>query len=315
MVRFMKNWSDADKLRAHFDGKVAGYLHANYPIKNISWFRVGGSAELLFKPKDVNDLKRFLFIKPNDVPVAILGGVSNTLIRDHGIEGIVIVLDRTFNYIKHIDVDIIECGAGVPSKKISNFALKNNLGGLSFFNTIPGTFGGAIKMNSGAYGMEVADVLVSAKFIDMEGNEYDSHTPDIGYSYRSSNISDDMICISATLKGSMTNREEIIQEINRHKRQRDSTQPMRERTGGSTFKNPTNIKAWQLIRDAGCADLVSGDAVISELHTNFIINKGNATAYDIEFLGEKVRKRVKDRTGIDLEWEIRRIGVGPKVEL
>ena len=311
----MNYFSDADKLRAEFDGRVAGYLYTNYPLKKISWFRVGGSAELLFKPKDLTDLKKFMHIKPSDVPVTILGGASNTLIRDHGIPGVVIVLDRAFNYIKQTAVDAIECGAAVPSKKISNFALKNNFGGLSFLNTIPGTFGGAVKMNSGAYGAEVADILISAKFIDHKGNEFESNLSDICYGYRSSNISDDMICISATIRGSIANRDEIIQEINRYKKHRDSAQPIKERTGGSTFKNPINIKAWELIRDAGCSGLSSGDAVISKLHTNFIINKGNATAHDIELLGEKIKKRVKEKTGIDLDWEIRRIGVGPKVEL
>jgi UDP-N-acetylmuramate dehydrogenase len=170
-------------------------------------------------------------------------------------------------------------------------------------------------MNSGAYGAEVADILISAKFIDHKGNEFESDLSEICYSYRSSNISDDMICISATIRGSIANRDDIIQEINRYKKHRDSSQPIKERTGGSTFKNPTNIKAWELIRDAGCSGLSSGDAVISRLHTNFIINKGNATAHDIELLGEKIKKRVKEKTGIDLDWEIRRIGVGPKVEL
>ena len=311
----MNYFSDADKLRAKFDGKVAGYLHANYPIKKISWFRVGGFAELLFKPKDLNDLKKFLYIKPKHVPVTILGGASNTLIRDHGIPGVVIVLDRAFNYIKQTAVDTIQCGAAVPSKKISNFALKNNLAGLSFLNTIPGTFGGAVKMNSGAYGAEVADILISAKFIDNNGTMFESKVSDICYGYRSSNISDDMLCISATIRGSIANRVEIIQEIKRYKKHRDSAQPIKQRTGGSTFKNPINIKAWELIRDAGCSGLSSGDAVISELHTNFIINKGNATAYDIELLGEKIKKRVKEKTGVDLEWEIKRIGIGPEVEL
>ena len=311
----MNYFSDADKLRAKFDGKVAGYLHTNYPIKKISWFRVGGFAELLFKPKDLNDLKKFLYIKPKHVPVTILGGASNTLIRDHGIPGVVIVLDRAFNYIKQTAVDTIQCGAAVPSKKISNFALKNNLAGLSFLNTIPGTFGGAVKMNSGAYGAEVADILISAKFIDNNGTDFEFNVSDICYGYRSSNISDDMLCISATIRGSIANRVEIIQEIKRYKKHRDSAQPIKQRTGGSTFKNPINIKAWKLIRDAGCSGLSSGDAVISELHTNFIINKGNATAYDIELLGEKIKKRVKEKTGVDLEWEIKRIGIGPEVEL
>ena len=311
----MNYFSDADKLRAKFDGKVAGYLHTNYPIKKISWFRVGGFAELLFKPKDLNDLKKFLYIKPKHVPVTILGGASNTLIRDHGIPGVVIVLDRAFNYIKQTAVDTIQCGAAVQSKKISNFALKNNLAGLSFLNTIPGTFGGAVKMNSGAYGAEVADILISAKFIDNNGTMFESKVSDICYGYRSSNISDDMLCISATIRGSIANRVEIIQEIKRYKKHRDSAQPIKQRTGGSTFKNPINIKAWKLIRDAGCSGLSSGDAVISELHTNFIINKGNATAYDIELLGEKIKKRVKEKTGVDLEWEIKRIGIGPEVEL
>ena len=170
-------------------------------------------------------------------------------------------------------------------------------------------------MNSGAYGAEVADILISAKFIDNKGNEFESNLADICYSYRSSNISDEMICISAIIKGSMANKEEIIQEINRYKKHRDTSQPIKERTGGSTFKNPINIKAWELIRDSDCLGLSSGDAVISGLHANFIINKGNATAHDIELLGEKIKKRVKEKTGIDLEWEIRRIGDGPKVEL
>ncbi|MBU92269.1 MAG: UDP-N-acetylenolpyruvoylglucosamine reductase [Rhodobiaceae bacterium] len=311
----MNYFSDADKLKAKFNGRVVGHLYTNYPIKKISWFRVGGCAELLFKPKDLNDLKKFMRIKPRNLPVTILGGASNTLIRDYGIPGVVIVLDRAFNYIKQTAVDTIECGAAVPSKKISNFALKNNLGGLSFLNTIPGTFGGAVKMNSGAYGAEVADILISARFINNKGNELECSPADICYGYRSSNISDDMICISAIIKGSIANKDEIIKEINRYKKHRDAAQPIKERTGGSTFKNPVDIKAWELIRDSGCSGLSSGDAIISGLHTNFIINKGNATAHDIELLGEKIKKRVKEKTGIDLEWEIRRIGNGPKVEL
>lgn len=311
----MKFWAKADKLRDKLNLLVRGELYSNYSLMQISWFRVGGCAEILFVPKDEEDLKYFLSRKPEEIPITVIGGASNLLIRDYGIPGIVIILGKAFNYTNLIDDKKINIGASVPNKKISNFALKNNLQGFSFLNTIPGTLGGSIKMNAGSYGSEIKDILHSTKFIDTSGNVYKKSIADIKYEYRKTDISDKMICVSSILEGRIASKDDIKREIEEFKLLRNKTQPIRERTGGSTFKNTKNSKAWELIREAECDKLSIGGALISQRHSNFIINKGNASAYDIELLGETIIARVKKKTGIKLEWEIKRMGLGPKVIL
>jgi UDP-N-acetylmuramate dehydrogenase len=311
----VKFWTEADKLRDKLNLHARGELYSNYSLMPISWFRVGGCAEILFVPKDEEDLKYFLSRKPEDIPITIIGGASNLLIRDYGIPGIVIILGKAFNYINLIEDKRINIGASVPNKKISNFALKNNLQGFSFLNTIPGTLGGSIKMNAGAYGSEIKDILYSIKFIDTSGTIKKKSISDIKYEYRTTDISDKMICVSSILEGGFAGKDDIKQEIEKFKLLRNTTQPIKERTGGSTFKNTENKKAWELIRDAECDKLVIGGAMISQRHSNFIINKGNASAYDIELLGETIIERVKKKTGIKLEWEIKRMGLGPEVTL
>lgn len=309
----MKFWVEADRLKDNLNNLVRGELYSNYSLRPISWFRVGGYAEILFIPKDEQDLRYFLFNKPEGIPITVIGGASNLLIRDHGIPGVVIILGKAFNHIDYIQSEKINCGASVPNKKISNFALKNNLKGFSFLSTIPGTLGGSIKMNAGAYKSEIMDIILNAKFIDTSGNTYTKSISDINYGYRKTDITDEMICLSATLEGSLARKDDIKQEIEQFKNYRNNTQPIRERTGGSTFKNTQNKKAWELIRDAECNNLSVGGAMISQRHYNFIINKGNATAYDIELLGETIITYVEKRTGIKLEWEIKIIGDGPEV--
>ena len=286
---------------------VRGRLSENADLSRVTWFRVGGPAEVLFKPEDVDDLANFLKNRPKDVPITIIGVGSNLLVRDGGIPGVVVRLGRAFAEIKCVGADII-CGAGALDGNVALSAANAGISGLEFLVGVPGTIGGALRMNAGAYGGEIKDIVVSAVALDMDGSKHELEVSELGFSYRKSSVPEDWIFVECQLRGHVGIKEDIIARMEDIKSVREQSQPIRTSTGGSTFKNPEGHKAWQLIDDAGCRGLRVGGAVISEKHCNFIVNDKDATASDIEDLGEEVRKRVKANSGIDLQWEIRRIG-------
>lgn len=287
--------------------EVKGQYRENADLAKVTWFQVGGKAEVLFKPSDEEDLAYFLSQKPSDVPVTIIGVGSNLLVRDGGIEGVVIRLGRHFAQVD-INGENIVAGAGCLDVNVARFAMENSLAGLEFLVGIPGTVGGALAMNAGAYEKELKDVLVSAEAVDREGVLQNFTVDELRYSYRHSPLADGLIFTKAIFKCSKGDAKEISAKMDKISNARETTQPVRTRTGGSTFKNPPGKKAWQLIDEAGCRGLKVGGAQVSEMHCNFLINTGNATASDLENLGEEVRRRVKEKSGVELEWEIKRIG-------
>jgi len=288
--------------------KLRGRLLANQSLAELTWFRVGGPAQALFMPADEEDLCYFLAATPAEVPVTVIGLGSNLLVRDGGVPGVVIRLGRGFNEVA-IERNLLRTGTAVPDVKVARAAADAALAGLSFYRGVPGAIGGALRMNAGAYGAETKDVLVQARAVDRKGNIHVLKKADFGFSYRHSAAPADLIYTQATFRGEPGDAKAIAAEMDKITEARESTQPIKSRTGGSTFKNPPGKKAWQLIDAAGCRGLVVGDAQVSELHCNFLINRGNASAADIENLGEEVRRRVKENSGIELEWEIVRIGV------
>lgn len=287
---------------------VRGRLSAETIMADVTWFRVGGAAEVMFRPADRDDLVAFLKAKPADVPVTVLGVGSNTLVRDGGIPGVVIRLGRGFVDIEADGTDLI-AGAGAPDVNVAMSAQRAGIGGLEFLRGIPGTIGGGLRMNAGAYGREFRDVLVWAEAVDPAGNLHRLSPPEMQFGYRHCGIPEDWIFTATRLKGEAGDRAGIQARMDEIQAAREHSQPIRSRTGGSTFANPEGHKAWQLIDAAGCRGLVVGDAQVSEQHCNFLINRGNATAADLEVLGETVRERVKASSGIALRWEIRRIGL------
>jgi UDP-N-acetylmuramate dehydrogenase len=290
-----------DRLR-----KPRGRLTADAPLGPQTWFRTGGNAEVLFRPADVEDLASFLHDLPGDVPVTVLGVGSNLLVRDGGLRGVVVRLMRGFTGVTVEGSDVI-AGAGAPDLNVALTAREHSLAGLEFLSGIPGTIGGALRMNAGAYGGEIAEVLVSCEAVDRSGQLHRADAAGMGFSYRHSDVPADWIFTSARLKASPGDQLAIARRINEIDSARSESQP-RSRTGGSTFVNPPGHKAWELIDRAGCRGLKIGGAQVSEKHTNFLINTGEATAADIEALGEEVRRRVFEQSGVRLEWEIRRIG-------
>jgi len=287
---------------------VRGSYVSNVPLYKVTWLKVGGPAEVMFRPEDVNDLKAFLFARPRDVPVTIIGVGSNLLVRDGGVPGVVVRLGKEFAFIKNVN-QFLKVGAGALDINVARVAEQAGLGGLEFLTGIPGTVGGGIRMNGGAYGSEFKDVFVSARAVDNHGEIHELTAEDMGFDYRKTIIREDWLFIDAVLKGDYEAKSIISQRMDKIKATREKSQPVRTPTGGSTFANPSDAKAWELIDAAGCRGLVRGDAMVSEKHCNFLINKGNATAADLEGLGEDVRRRVFKKSGITLEWEIRRIGV------
>jgi UDP-N-acetylmuramate dehydrogenase len=287
---------------------LRGRLIANQPLAELTWFRVGGPAQLLFMPEDEADLSYFLKNLPAEIAVTVIGLGSNLIVRDGGVEGAVIRLGRGFNEIA-IEGTRIRAGAAVPDVKIARAAHEAGIAGLSFLRGIPGGIGGALRMNGGAYGRETKDALVEARAIDRQGRIHALNNADMHYAYRHCGAPDDYIFTQAVFTGIRGDPAAIAVEMEKITEAREATQPVKSRTGGSTFKNPPGHKAWQLIDSAGCRGLRIGNAQVSEMHCNFLINLGNATAADIETLGETVRQRVKDKSGVDLEWEIKRIGV------
>lgn len=289
---------------------VRGKLRAGALLSKTNWFGVGGPAEVLFRPADEADLAQFLKALPGDIPVTVVGIGSNLLVRDGGLDGVVIKLGAGFTHIE-VNGDIITAGAGAPDIHLAQVACKHNLAGLEFLSGIPGAIGGALRMNAGAYGREVKDVLVSARAVDREGNIHILVAEDMQFAYRKTHgVPDGWIFTEATFKGEAGEEAKIADAMHKIADERGATQPVKSRTGGSTFKNPDGHKAWQLVDSAGCRGLRIGGAVMSEKHCNFMINDGEATAADLENLGEEVRRRVKAHSGVLLEWEIRRIGKG-----
>jgi UDP-N-acetylmuramate dehydrogenase len=287
---------------------VRGRYLENAPLKHQVWFRVGGEAEVLFKPEDKEDLEFFLKNIPNHISWTIIGVGSNLLIRDGGVPGVVIKLGKNFTNITIQGTDVT-VGGGALDRTVSLEAAQHGVGGLEFFVGIPGTIGGAVKMNAGAYGTEVKDCLVSCKILDEKGHMKTYLPQELGFSYRHSKVGDRDIVIEATFRGHKEDPKTIQKNLEEILDQREKTQPIRAKTGGSTFKNPANQSAWKLIDAAGCRGLRKGGAQVSEKHCNFLINTGDATAKDLESLGEEVRKKVQETSGVTLEWEIKRIGV------
>jgi UDP-N-acetylmuramate dehydrogenase len=286
---------------------MKGRLVEGAPLARLSWFRTGGPADLLFEPADEADLVEFLRHLPVNVPVTVIGVGSNLLVRDGGVEGVVIRLGRGFAEIE-ARANLVKAGAAAMDVHVARFCADKALTGLEFLVGVPGTVGGAVKMNAGAYGGEVSDVFEHAHAVDRLGHIHEFSSQDLNFSYRNSAITDDMIILGASFKVSPGVPEDIKTRMNEIATSRQDSQPIGTRTGGSTFKNPDGHKAWELIDQAGCRGMRIGDAQISEKHCNFLINHGDASAADIERLGERVREAVKDKTGVALKWEVRRIG-------
>jgi UDP-N-acetylmuramate dehydrogenase len=287
---------------------LRGRLLANQSLAELTWFRVGGPAQLLFMPEDESDLSYFLANLSGDIAVTVVGLGSNLIVRDGGVPGAVIRLGRGFNEIA-IEEHNVRAGAAVPDVRVARAAQEAGITGLAFMRGIPGGVGGVLRMNGGAYGRETKDALTEARAVDRGGRIHVLSNAALHYSYRHCGVPDDYIFTQALFAGEPGDPSAIAAEMEKITESRELTQPIKSRTGGSTFKNPPGQKAWQLIDAAGCRGLRQGGAQVSEMHCNFLINLGDATAADIEALGETVRQRVKDKSGIDLEWEIKRIGI------
>ena len=291
---------------------VRGRYAFDVDLSRTVWFRAGGRADVVFRPADIDDLAHFLAARPADVPVTVVGLGSNILVRDGGVEGVVVRLRQGFRDIRvHWKGEraLVDVGAGALDMNVARYCRDQGVDGLAFLSGIPGTIGGALRMNAGAYGYEMADVVVEARALDGSGTLHVLARDAMGLSYRHSDVPDDWILVSAVLAGQRgRTRRTIARHMEEINASREASQPIRARTGGSTFTNPEGHKAWELIDEAGCRGLVRGGAQISEQHCNFIVNAGGATAADIEGLGEEVRRRVEQKTGLSLKWEIRRIG-------
>ena len=286
---------------------VRGRLAANAPLGRHTWFGVGGPAELLFQPADREDLTAFLAALPTTMPLTAIGGGANLLVRDSGVPGVVIRLGRGFAGVAS-NGGAITAGAAALHLNVARFAAEAGLGGFEFLSGIPGTVGGGLRMNAGAYGREVKDIAVSAIAIDRAGREHLLPTAKMGFSYRRCAVDPEWVFVEVLLAGEPGDRTAVSRRMAEIRAAREATQPMRARTGGSTFKNPPGDSAWRLIDAAGCRGLRRGGAMVSPKHTNFLVNTGVATAADLEGLGEEVRRRVYNTFGVVLEWEIRRIG-------
>ena len=288
---------------------LRGRLVADAPLAPFTWFRVGGPADVLFSPADEDDLAYVLARLPSEVPVATIGLGSNLIIRDRGIRGVVIrVGGKAFGTIETSEEWRVIAGAAALDAQVARAASQAGIDGLAFLRGVPGSIGGALRMNAGAHGGETRDALIEARAVDRSGKVRAFTNAEMGFSYRHSDAPDDVIFTRATFQGRPGEREAIQAEMERITLAREASQPIREKTGGSTFKNPPGAKAWQLIDAAGCRGLVVGAAQVSTMHCNFLINLGGASAADIEALGEEVRRRVKATSGVELEWEIKRVG-------
>ena len=288
---------------------LRGRLLADQPLADFTWLRVGGPAQLLFMPQDEADLSYFLAHLPAEIAVTVIGLGSNLIVRDGGIRGVVIRLGRGFGTITAEARAGIRAGAAAPDVKVARTAQDAAIAGLAFLRGIPGAIGGALRMNGGAYGGEIKDVLVAARGVDRSGRTRFFNNAEMHYRYRDCGVPQDVIFTEALFEGTAGDPAAIAAEMDRITESRETTQPIKSRTGGSTFKNPPGHKAWRLIDAAGCRGLTVGAAQVSELHCNFLINRGGASAADIEKLGETVRSRVRETSGVELEWEIKRLGV------
>lgn len=289
--------------------KVRGKLTAEAPLAPLVWFKSGGAAEWLFEPADSDDLAAFLAALDPAVPVMGLGLGSNMIVRDGGVAGVVVRLGKAFAGVEALDAVTLRCGGGASGILVSSKARDAGIGGVEFLRSIPGTVGGFVRMNGGAYGRETCDILVECDIVLRSGERRVLANADLGYTYRHSSLPEGAIVVSATFRGFPKAPDEIQAEMDRIAAAREESQPLRSKTGGSTFKNPEGHKAWALVDAAGCRGLRRGDAQVSEKHCNFLLNLGNATSADIEALGEDVRARVKAQSGVTLEWEIQRVGV------
>ena len=288
--------------------KVRGKLTSDAPLAKLVWFKAGGHADYLFEPADLDDLRGFLREIDRDLPVMGLGLGSNMIVRDGGIPGVVIRLGKAFARVSDLGDQVLECGGGASGILVSSSARDAGIAGLEFLRGIPGTVGGFVRMNGGAYGREVADILIDCDAVMPGGELINLPAAALDYSYRHSALPDGAVVVAARFKGSPGDPAAIGAEMDRIAQAREESQPLRTKTGGSTFKNPPGEKAWQLVDAAGCRGLAIGGAQVSEKHTNFLINTGGATSADIEALGEEVKRRVREHSGVELEWEIQRVG-------
>jgi UDP-N-acetylmuramate dehydrogenase len=289
--------------------QLRGRVSANEPLAPYTWFRVGGPAQILFMPADEADLSYFLERLPREIPVVVIGLGSNLIVRDGGLRGVVIRLSaKGFGEVTVEDGHRLRVGAATPDVKAARAAAEAGIDGLAFYRGIPGGIGGALRMNAGAHGGETKDALIEARAIDRNGALRVFTNADLGFSYRHCSAPEDVVFTEALYRGRPGDPAAILAEMDRITAAREASQPIKEKTGGSTFRNPDNHKAWQLIDAAGCRGLSVGDAQVSVMHCNFLINRGGATAADIEALGEEVRRRVRENSGVDLHWEIKRIG-------
>jgi len=288
---------------------VRGKLTHGAPLAPLVWFKSGGAAEWLFEPADTDDLANFLFALDPAVPVMGLGLGSNMIVRDGGVPGVVVRLGKAFATVEQIDPTALRCGGGASGILVSSKARDAGIAGVEFLRSIPGTVGGFVRMNGGAYGRETRDILVECEVVLRSGERRTLQLDELGYTYRHSELPAGAIVVSATFRGEAGDPAAIQAEMDRIAAAREESQPLRSKTGGSTFKNPEGHKAWALIDAAGCRGLRRGDAQVSEKHCNFLLNLGNAASADIEALGEEVRAKVKAQSGIALEWEIQRVGM------
>ena len=292
---------------------VKGSITRDAALKEMLWFRAGGPADALFRPADAEDLAMFLAARPRDLPVQVIGVGSNLLVRDGGVPGVVVRLPAAFGKIEATGARV-RAGAAALDASVARAAAEAGIAGLEFLRGVPGTVGGALRMNAGCYGREIADIFVEAMALDGQGNRVTLSPSDMGFSYRKTKAPDDLIFLEAVFEGRPDAPDAIKARMEELAASREASQPIRAKTGGSTFKNPPGHKAWELIDRAGCRGLMIGAAQVSEKHCNFLINTGEASAADIEALGEEVRRRVRDSQGVNLEWEIKRIGVPAPAE-
>lgn len=289
---------------------LRGRMAANQTLAPYTWFKVGGPAQILFSPADETDLAYFLERLPADIPVTIIGLGSNLIVRDGGVPGVVIRLGgRAFGEVEFLEGNRVRVGTAMPDQIFAKRVAEAGIAGMEFFCGIPGSIGGALRINAGAHGGETTDVFIEARGVTRAGDIVTFSHADMGFSYRHSEIPEDVIFTSALFQGRLDDRDAILERMAEITKKREESQPIRERTGGSTFANPKPQSAWKVIDAAGCRGLVFGDAQVSEMHCNFLINRGKASAADIEGLGEEVRRRVKADSGVELRWEIRRIGI------
>jgi len=288
--------------------QVRGTYQFGAALKDLVWFRAGGAAEVLFRPADVDDLASFLANRPLNVPLTIIGVGSNMLVRDGGVPGVVVRLPASFGKVA-VDGLRIRAGAAVLDSAVARRAADAGIAGLEFLRGVPGTIGGALRMNAGCYGSEVKDIFVEGTAIDGTGVKHTLSAADMAFAYRKSGVPEDFVFVEAVFEGSKDQPAAVRARMDELLAQREMSQPIGAKTGGSTFKNPPGLMAWKLIDEAGCRGLKIGDASVSDVHCNFLINHGNATAGEIEALGEEVRARVKAQFDVELEWEIKRIGV------